>query len=261
MAGDFAAGRQALLEFKEATRESWEASEAGWTYAQCRDRWKNSKTPPTVDEAVVIIKPLLEVASSIRRTAKDAARALAKGWLFRGSKLEEPGMLIAESRNNAVRWDALQLIYERLSYGVEHQGDEIPANLMKWRNDALERRISRPLSKRGRPTVPFRSFTIQKAIRELMALGMKPTRNDEPSQSASACDAVARATGLSFYTVKRIWFKFRGQGGISGLEHIDVDEAEDYLLEEFDGSVPDTPTFFLVGRHFRGGRRPYSYLG
>lgn len=253
MAGDRDAADEAWLELKEATQLSWEASEAGRTRAQCRTRWRESKTPPTFDEGCTIVTPLLEAVEGARshpRTAKDAARACAKNWFLGGRDPGQLELIIDESRSNSMTWDAVGFIGKWLGNSEDHHARSMLTRSTMWRF-ITGGGVGRPPSKMGRPKSIFGSFTVYKATQELVDLGMRATSSEATVDGKSACDVVAAVLGCSFSTAQKAWLKFRNRKGMEYLRQIGLEGDPDRLSEDFDNSIPDTPAFVIARHHWR----------
>ena len=116
--------------------------------------------------------------------------------------------LIQDSKKNKSAWDALDLVAQDLL----HRGDLLPGELAQWTRDVLTDQLAPRGQKRRRPRPSKGShdtagrdwncyFLIDLLIKRW---NLRPTCN-EISESCSACDVVAVATGISLKTVQRIW--------------------------------------------------------
>ena len=221
-ANDFDTWVEASCELERETRKKWEASEACRTYLQCRERWKAEGKRPTIDEGIVIVRPLAEKVAATSRAREDAARTHARGWLafpgIGGRDPEQLQFLVGNAPHSRVLRCALELIYESL----RSEDAEVPPELTGWLENSKGRAI-RPEPRPGAPKTQFRSLMIRKMVEALTCTHMYATRNDEPADEVrdSACDAVAKAMPSkrnmgkrtwSYEGIKRIWYS-QGYGG------------------------------------------------
>ena len=115
----------------------------------------------------------------------------------------------------AVRWCIQKAASSRIHHDALRKAAAIllrvrrlTGALADWAADVLEPASRAPAGKRGRrPWVnTLRDKAIVATIKRLEAQGMAATRN-EASKPESACDAVARAIGLGYNEVLKIWKK------------------------------------------------------
>ncbi len=114
---------------------------------------------------------------------------------------------IKESHNDKSSWDALNKIAQELI----RKGDPLPLKLAEWTADVLaDQSTKRGHKKRARPgkgghATAGRDWNTYFLIDLLHKnWNITPTRN-EVSDAESACDIVAKATGIPYGTVARIW--------------------------------------------------------
>jgi hypothetical protein len=145
--------------------------------------------------------------------AVEKSRSVNNGAAIRGvvGLNNNPANIVSKAKS---KYEAL----EDLRFGVAdflERGDELPPEAIEWLQQYLRNPKRRPRDRPGPKSVADRHFHIVTAISLLVhpSLGMKPTRNDEPSGrvAKSACDAVAIAMQklnrkpASYKTIKDIW--------------------------------------------------------
>ena len=144
-------------------------------------------------------------------------RHVAKSWLPASLRPEDVGIVkqhieldeaiveqcIAKAARSLFHYVALGDVVDVLKDAKQ----PLSGALQNWNSE----KKSRAPSKRGRPRLPethVRNGLICAAVEDLVAQGIRATRNDA-SSARSACDAAAEAFCLSYDTVRMIWRKRR----------------------------------------------------
>lgn len=113
--------------------------------------------------------------------------------------------MVWKSETDTIAFDACKQLISKLT----KQKTELPATLADWQNRYMSDEIKCPRKPgRKKATNEPRNFRIAQAVYSLAALpGVTPTRNDASNHN-SACDAVARASELTYDAVRKIYDKF-----------------------------------------------------
>ena len=102
--------------------------------------------------------------------------------------------------SGADHWDALTKAAAMLLRSRQPLGDALSV----WKAGGQTKRPDGRKVTRGRRKA-LRNSAIIEAIRALERCGRTATRNDESARN-SACDAVAEAFGLSYESIRKIWY-------------------------------------------------------
>ncbi len=174
-------------------------------------RWEEERLCPSFEEAVALVK-------RYQWPNPEHPEALAVAALISHCMVEVDGreMLIEDRIRELLEvWqDEKESKWDR--FWTQEALETIAAQAQKDHPLTVEivqrlasGHLNRPIGRCDPRTDEVRNTSIVTVIGHLQSLGMKPARN-EVSSLHSACDAVAKARGLTYTTVETVWKRRKG---------------------------------------------------
>jgi len=166
----------------------------------------DAKTCPAFSEAVEYINVRREQLEGRVWDAKNSIsyRALVASQTKWPDEFLEK--IIEDSKRSARYFDLLK----EICANILEDGNTLSTPLAKWLSKHLRGQVERP-RKESSTKNSERNFLICQFVEELKNLGFDKTRNTDGKNPTSGCDVVAEAYGVSFESIKSIYFNNNGK--------------------------------------------------